>query len=300
MEVTRPPTERSKTEASPALLAKGALRRLAAERMEPTPDNYARAYRQEAGDPSVAGALPARAQHLVERLAARAFEAEPRQAAAGFVLAMNHAHWDEAERVLDQVASPAADALAVLLERIVRGMERNGQHWTADRRKAGIQRVLDASRTEPRHLQQRLTRLLASWESDSTSGMAALEEGDAATRPPAGIAPDGAAPGAAPPEASQSGGAQARGPSPLESMRAGSIPAAGWHRVVAALSTVLQQTLPGLDGANRELRRSCRPRAAASSPKARAMRLSSSSRHSACRPDVCCSIASISFSSSAS
>ncbi len=39
--------------------------------------------------------------------------------------------------------------LAILIERIVRGMERGGRNWTTARRKEGIQRVLAGSRSDP-------------------------------------------------------------------------------------------------------------------------------------------------------
>ncbi|MBE0547581.1 MAG: GGDEF domain-containing protein, partial [Rubrivivax sp.] len=57
---------------SPAVLARGALRRLAQMHLEPTPENYARAYAEEAGQP--APVVDPRAQAgawaaLVERLA---------------------------------------------------------------------------------------------------------------------------------------------------------------------------------------------------------------------------------------
>ena len=42
--------------AAPAQLAKGALRRLALAKLEPTPENYARAYAEEAGLPPPAAA----------------------------------------------------------------------------------------------------------------------------------------------------------------------------------------------------------------------------------------------------
>ncbi len=42
--VTNPP----RADAVPAALAKAALRRLVVEKLEPTPENYARAYHQEA------------------------------------------------------------------------------------------------------------------------------------------------------------------------------------------------------------------------------------------------------------
>jgi len=48
MEVSRPAALTGGT-AEPAQLAKAALRRLAHDKLEPTPENYARAWRQEAG-----------------------------------------------------------------------------------------------------------------------------------------------------------------------------------------------------------------------------------------------------------
>ncbi|MBP6270884.1 MAG: hypothetical protein KA422_14790, partial [Rhizobacter sp.] len=39
----------------PAQLAKAALRRLALDKLEPTPENYARAYQQEQGKPPASG-----------------------------------------------------------------------------------------------------------------------------------------------------------------------------------------------------------------------------------------------------
>ena len=56
---------------TPAQLAKAALLRLAQERLEPTPDNYARAYRAEAGEPAAAPAEAAGALKVLERLIER-------------------------------------------------------------------------------------------------------------------------------------------------------------------------------------------------------------------------------------
>ena len=81
MSQTRP-APLAKTEQPTAQIAKAALRRLALERLEPTPENYERAYRQEAGEPP----------------------------------------------------SDSTEALATLIERIIRGMERSGHNWTPARR----------------------------------------------------------------------------------------------------------------------------------------------------------------------
>src|SRR5690349_7807316 len=120
MSATRP-APLAKAELPTAQIAKAALRRLAAERLEPTPENYERAFRQEAGE-----------------------------------------------------APEASDALAVLIERIMRGIEKGGQNWTTARRKEGIQRVLAAGRGDARKLQQRLAQLVNSWDGDPPATAIAL------------------------------------------------------------------------------------------------------------------------------
>src|SRR5450631_3907015 len=116
MTMTRPSPLAKPAELPTAQLAKAALRRLAVERLEPTPENYERAFRHEAGE-----------------------SADP------------------------------SEALATLIERIVRGIERGGHNWTPARRKEGIQRVLSGSRGDSRRLQQRLAQLVNSWESDTAA-----------------------------------------------------------------------------------------------------------------------------------
>ena len=197
MEATRPaPLAKPApvAEAKTALLAKAALRRLALSRLEPTPENYERAYRHEAGDPE-----------------------------------------------------PSGEALAGLVERLVRGMERGGQNWTLARRRDGLQRVLSNSRADAARLQHRLTQLVGSWEADAPA-MRAVEEVPcdsmpaplAATMEPAALqrlvgSLDGIVPATA--------------PSPVAA------PAAPqeWERVARLLGGALQQALPRNDAANSAL-----------------------------------------------
>ena len=235
-------------ELSAALLAKGALRRLATERLEPTPENYARAYRLEAGNPKGSSVLPARAQRLVEIVAARAFDGDAGHASE-FAQAIAEGHWDQAERALENAPGHAGDALAVLMERIIRSIERGGQNWTPARRKVGIQRVLDASRSDPRRLQQRLSQLVTNWESDPISTLSHLDD-------PAPAHPAAAVPAAAVVEVLH---LIERDDVPVAAPVAGAAPVAapapplGWDRVAAALSHSLQQALPTQDGASLEL-----------------------------------------------
>ncbi|MBL8349442.1 MAG: diguanylate cyclase [Burkholderiaceae bacterium] len=153
---------------TPAVLAKGALRRLAQARQEPTPANFARAYAQEAGQPPAAeAALPPRARAAVERLAARATDdiALRDEIAA----ALMEGRCDDLPRALDRAADAAATqgaGWAQLIERLVRGLERGSRHWTGARKKDGLQRVLDGSRGDAQRLQQRLGQLLSAWDDD--------------------------------------------------------------------------------------------------------------------------------------
>lgn len=112
---------------TPALLAKAALRRLAEQRLEPTPEHFRQAYEAEAGGIVQPGALPNEA-------------------------ARDH---DEGER------------WAALISRVVRGAERGGRQWTLARKKDSLQRVLEGSKGSGTRLHQRLGQLISSWESDT-------------------------------------------------------------------------------------------------------------------------------------
>jgi diguanylate cyclase len=116
------------TAASPAALAKGALRRLAQAQLEPTPENYARAYAEESGVPAPAPAAAAAAQAAEARTTGHAW--------------------------------------AGLIERMARSLERGGRQWTPARRKDSLQRVLSSSRSDAGRLQQRLQSLISAWEAD--------------------------------------------------------------------------------------------------------------------------------------
>ncbi len=193
MTMTRPSPLAKPTELPTAQLAKAALRRLAVERLEPTPENYERAFRHEAGE-----------------------------------------------------VADSTEALATLIERILRGIERGGHTWTPARRKEGLQRVLANGRSDPRRLQQRLSQLINSWESDSAATALALTEAAAvlATRP----APlDDAAnhdDARTPLAAVAAIAAEAQAPT---------APALAWERVARTLGEALQHALPAHEGANRDL-----------------------------------------------
>ncbi len=136
---------------SAAALAKAAFGRLAQAQLEPTPENYARAYAEESGQtaapppPSAVTAAAAAADHKAEGLA-----------------------W------------------AALVGRLARNLERGGKEWTAARRKQSLQRVLDGSRSDPQRLLQRLQPLMAAWEADRPSDPAQTGADDPPAEPAVG------------------------------------------------------------------------------------------------------------------
>ena len=126
------------------------MRRLAQARLEPTPDNYARAFAQEAGLPLPETAAPVKP--------------------AGYT-----------------VPEPPPVPLADWIDRVVKGLERGGRQWTTARKKDSLQRVLSGSRSDVHKLQQRLNQLLISWDRDQPdSTLAELDEDDT---PPSGHNP---------------------------------------------------------------------------------------------------------------
>ena len=205
MSLTRP-SPLAKTEQPTAQIAKAALRRLALERLEPTPENYERAYRQEAGEPP----------------------------------------------------PDSTEALATLIDRIIRGIERSGHNWTPARRKEGIQRVLAGGRSDAKKLQQRLSQLVNSWESDTAATPVAVGEVVAAVVPTRPAPLDGAAqaavavtpttalPQTAPPQTEPP---QTAPPQTAENAES----SGAWERIARTLGHALTQALPAHDGANQDL-----------------------------------------------
>lgn len=228
-----------------AQVAKAALRRLVENRLEPTPENYARAYRAEGGQ-SAASVHSERATHLLERLIGAVGPNAPaadRRALAGAIL---DGRWELAERSLDKltVESDQGTVLAGLIERIVRGVERGGRQWTSGRRKQSLQRVLNGSHGDAGVLQIRLSQLLGSWDTDCVDGLvAALEEAPAIEAQTTPTSPaqalssiESAAPAAMP---ANEAAIEPDGDGPAE--RAADV--AAWAAAVAALSASLHKAL---------------------------------------------------------
>ncbi|MFN9748988.1 MAG: diguanylate cyclase domain-containing protein [Burkholderiales bacterium] len=168
------PHTKSDTEPESSRLAKAALRRLASEKIEPTPDNYARAYQQEAHT-NTSSVLSDRAQKLIEKLSARAFPGHKTSTASDIAKAMSQGRWELADRLIS-APDDGANLWAHLMDRMLRGLDRGSKQWTAARKKESLQRLLSANRHDAGRLQQRLQQLLGNWETDKPDDTSEVNE----------------------------------------------------------------------------------------------------------------------------
>ncbi len=167
MDMSHGASQLAATTLSPVQVAKAALRRLALDKIEPTPENYARAYAAEGGQASTA--LPEAARPMLQRLAA-SLVAEGSSSGEDMVRALMVGHWDEAADILGNAAAQAqgqGQDWADLLQRLALGLERGSKLWTAARKKDSLMRVLGGSRSDARRLRERMRHLLAAWESET-------------------------------------------------------------------------------------------------------------------------------------
>ena len=173
---------------SAAETAKAALRRLALSKLEPTPENYARAWTEEGGAPPAAAPAPAapapaavssKARPVYDRIAARLFEDGTQR--EEFSQVMQRADWEAARGLVERAAESQlalAQGFAQTIEKLARGLERGGRQWTAARKKDSLQRVLEANRSDISRLHQRMKQLVASWDGDLTDDTIAVDASD--------------------------------------------------------------------------------------------------------------------------
>ena len=176
-----------------AALAKAALRRLAMAKLEPTPANYARAWREEEGGEGAQDVAPepagAAARAAVQGLVTRLLPAGAARERLGQALLGQR--WQEVSNVLDAEAPSAAQqaqAWSDVIERSSRYLERSSRTWPVGRRKESLKHVLNSCRSDPQRLLQRLQSLVGSWESDSASAAADAQTPDSVDAPHADAA----------------------------------------------------------------------------------------------------------------
>ncbi|MCV2354991.1 GGDEF domain-containing protein [Paucibacter sp. B2R-40] len=169
-----------------AQIAKAALVRLGQAQLEPTPENYARAYAVESGTEAAPAALPEQVQTLLTKLFALGVSSS--QNRLDLQVCLRESRWADAIRhveTLQQTEGPAAqaEACAQVIERLVRGLERGGRQWTMAKKKDGLQRVLEGNRSDIQRLLKRMRALVSSWDSDLADASIDTSEEDGGGSP---------------------------------------------------------------------------------------------------------------------
>ena len=164
---------------SPSEIARETLKALAASKLAPTPDNYARAYQEISGQPLVPAGAPA----VIEQLAQRLLQDAPANSKSNQTLkqALTEQNWAlcqvEMQKLIFQSKDkPAADAAwASLIKDLLRQLEIPHKGITLTRKKEGIETVLARFTADSAVLHDKLTGLIRSWTSGGTSANAPLE-----------------------------------------------------------------------------------------------------------------------------
>jgi diguanylate cyclase len=212
---------------SPVQVAKAALRRLALAKIEPTPENYARAYAAEGGQ--TGEGLPEAARPLLLRLAGTVGD-DPGGGDA-LVRALMAGQWRDADEMLAVAATKAlgqSQDWADLLLRLAHGLDRGSRLWTTARKKDSLGRVLSGSRSDPRRLRERMRHLLQAWEAEADEPVVDTQSGGLEDIAAAAAAAQAVAPG---------------GPAAAEALHE-TPPVRDWHTLVQSLEGTVRAALP--------------------------------------------------------
>ena len=179
---------------SPTDVARETLRRLAARRVAPTPDNYRQLYHEIAGQPAddAAGTGGAAAQMLL-RLAAELprdpAHAGLEQIAGRIEQAVAEKNWEACKAALAALGEshaaspPAAVPWARLFKDILRHWETRHGKITLARKREGLERVLGKFGSDPTLLGAKLQALIESWTEPAAAEEKPLELVDAPVTP---------------------------------------------------------------------------------------------------------------------
>ena len=159
----------NKQASNPPELARDTLKMLAARKIPPTPDNYARIYAEISGtrieDQNGAEKV---LRGVADRLAQN-----PRSTAAGIALnkLVSAQDWEqclrEIEHILPKQHRETTQSWSSLIRDLLRQLETTHKGLTVSRKKEGVETVLTRFAANPETLFEKLTGLMRSW-SDST------------------------------------------------------------------------------------------------------------------------------------
>lgn len=169
----------NKQASNPPELARDTLKMLAARKIPPTPDNYARIYAEISGTriEDQNGA-----EQVLRGVADRLIQ-NPKSTAAGIALnkLIGTQDWEqclrEMEQILPKQSREMPQSWSSLIRDLLRQLEITHKGLTVSRKKEGVETVLTRFAANPETLFEKLTGLMRSW-SDSTTTAAGIIEID--------------------------------------------------------------------------------------------------------------------------
>lgn len=150
---------------SPSEIAREVLRRLAAQRIHPTPENFRQLYHDVAGIPDDDEVFPTR--HL-RQVAATLPRTTPEQSrlARQFDAAFSDGNWESFQQQLAAIISSLTGAplpWSALIRDLLAQLERHQEGLSSASRQDALERLLEANTSDPALLHSRLQALVRSW-----------------------------------------------------------------------------------------------------------------------------------------
>ena len=168
---------------SPSEIARETLKALAARKLPPTPDNYARAYQEISGVVQAPAGAPAVIEHIAQRLILES----PQNTTANQALkqAVAEQNWEHCQIELQKLIfaekdkdkeKPAVEiSWSNTIRDLLRQLEIPHKGVTLTRKKEGIETVLTRFTADPAVLHEKLQSLVRSWSSAGGSVSESLE-----------------------------------------------------------------------------------------------------------------------------
>lgn len=164
---------------SPSEIARETLKALAASKLAPTPDNYARAYQEISGQPLAPAGAPA----VIEQLAQRLMQESPVNSKSNPALkqALSEQNWALCQVEMQKLMFLDKDKPTVeipwssLIKDLLRQLEIPHKGMTLSRKKEGIETVLARFAADSAVLHEKLAGLIRSWSSGGNTTNTPLE-----------------------------------------------------------------------------------------------------------------------------
>lgn len=175
----------TKNQRTPAEIARESMKRLARQRIAPTPENFSAAYYDVGGERPAAHP----AALLVKQFVRSAMRANPGNGAATAELesAIDRQDWQHAGRLVNDFSKQVDDDGSADWPRItgelIRNIDLPHAGWTPARKRESVQHVLTSFAADAQKAHEKLAGLIQSWSGVTTAGRVKVAGAEPASNP---------------------------------------------------------------------------------------------------------------------